>query len=230
MYFDRKCKITFICHGATIYSDEFRVSDNEVYPPLNDAGQEEIDRICEFLKRRGVKNDIIYSSSAARTVQSAKLISKIYKQDFEIIEDLKPRMCGEWNGLTFDQIESQHPEMLDKLIKFPNEKQYQELVGERLSDVMEFLSECQKAGKDIIIRHVVVPGLTDSKESVADVVRIAKSVCNPVKIELLPFRKLCVEKYRKCGLKFPLENTPECDESLIAGLRKAVEEEMAKES
>ena len=115
-------------------------------------------------------------------------------------------------------------------IKFPNEKQYQELVGERLSDVMEFLSECQKAGKDIIIRHVVVPGLTDSKESVAEVVRIAKSVCNPVKIELLPFRKLCVEKYRKCGLKFPLENTPECDESLIAGLRKAVEEEMAKES
>ena len=27
MYFSRKCKITFICHGATIYSDEFRFSD-----------------------------------------------------------------------------------------------------------------------------------------------------------------------------------------------------------
>ena len=27
MYFHRKCKITFICHGATIYSEEGRFSD-----------------------------------------------------------------------------------------------------------------------------------------------------------------------------------------------------------
>ena len=27
MYFNRKCKITFICHGATIYSEEGRFSD-----------------------------------------------------------------------------------------------------------------------------------------------------------------------------------------------------------
>lgn len=149
MYFDRKCKITFICHGATIYSDEFRVSDNEVYPPLNDAGQEEIDRICEFLKRRGVKNDIIYSSSAARTVQSAKLISKIYKQDFEIIEDLKPRMCGDWNGLTFDQIESQHPEMLDKLIKFPNEKLF-----ENCESIYEFVTRVSATINSIVEKNI----------------------------------------------------------------------------
>ena len=149
MYFDRKCKITFICHGATIYSDEFRVSDNEVYPPLNDAGQEEIDRICEFLKRRGVKNDIIYSSSAARTVQSAKLISKIYKQDFEIIEDLKPRMCGDWNGLTFDQIESQHPEMLDKLIKFPNEKLF-----ENCESINEFVTRVSVTINSIVEKNI----------------------------------------------------------------------------
>ena len=57
MYFDRKCKITYICHGATIYSDEFRFSDAEYYPPLNEAGYEEVEKICEFLKQRGVKND-----------------------------------------------------------------------------------------------------------------------------------------------------------------------------
>ena len=51
MYFDRKCKITFICNGATIYSEDDRFTDSEAYPPLNDAGQDEIERICDFLKK-----------------------------------------------------------------------------------------------------------------------------------------------------------------------------------
>ena len=34
MYFNRKCKITFICHGATIYTEEHRFSDVENYPQL----------------------------------------------------------------------------------------------------------------------------------------------------------------------------------------------------
>ena len=83
MYFDRKCKITFISHGATIYSEENRFSDKDNYPPLNENGVEEVEKICQFLKLRGVKNDRIYTSSAARCVQTAKYVSKIYKKLFE---------------------------------------------------------------------------------------------------------------------------------------------------
>jgi broad specificity phosphatase PhoE len=86
--FNRKCKITFISHGATIYSEENRVSDKENYPPLNDAGEEEIKKICEWLKKRAIKNDRIYSSSALRTVQSAQMVAKVFREDFEILEEL----------------------------------------------------------------------------------------------------------------------------------------------
>lgn len=51
MYFDRKCKITFICNGATILSEDDRFTDSETYPPLSDAGVDEIEKICEFLKK-----------------------------------------------------------------------------------------------------------------------------------------------------------------------------------
>ena len=43
MYFNRKCKITFICHGATIYSEEGRISEAENYPPLSELGVEEME-------------------------------------------------------------------------------------------------------------------------------------------------------------------------------------------
>lgn len=120
MYFNRKCKVTFICNGSTIYSEDDRFTDSEKYPPLNDAGQEEIEKICEFLAARGIKNDKIYTSPAARAVQSAGMIAKLFKQNFEIVEDLHPRKCGKFNGLTFEQIEEKYPEELERLINNPD--------------------------------------------------------------------------------------------------------------
>lgn len=104
MYFNRRCKITFICHGATIYSEEGRISDSLDYPPLSDLGIEEIENVVEYLKNRAVKNDAIYSSPAVRSQQSAQMISRLFKQDFETMDDLTSRLCGEWNGLTYSQI------------------------------------------------------------------------------------------------------------------------------
>ena len=119
MYFDRKCKITFICNGATIYSEDTRLTDFEKYPPLSDLGQDEIAKICDFLKNRGVKNDKIYSSPATRSTQSAEMVSKLFKQDYEIIEDLHPRKCGSFNGMTFAQVAEKYPDAINRLVNNP---------------------------------------------------------------------------------------------------------------
>ena len=119
MYFDRKCKITFICNGATIFSEDDRFSDSEAYPPLSDTGVAEMEKICEYLKYRAIKNDKIFTSPATRTVQSAGMISKLFKQDFEIIEDLHPRKCGSFNNLTFEQVYETSPDAMETLINSP---------------------------------------------------------------------------------------------------------------
>lgn len=100
----RKCKITYVAHGATIYSEDYRLCNQESYPPLDEKGQEEIKNICEYIKRRGVKSDMLYSSPATRCIQSAQLISKVLKQDFEVIPGLSSRNWGDWNGLTFEAV------------------------------------------------------------------------------------------------------------------------------
>ncbi|HNW26329.1 MAG TPA: phosphoglycerate mutase family protein [Candidatus Gastranaerophilaceae bacterium] len=98
--FNRKCKITFIAHGATIHSEENRVSDKENYPPINEAGEEEMAKICEWLKKRAIKTDKIYTSPALRTIQSAKIISKALKIDFEILETLTSKKNEEISDFT----------------------------------------------------------------------------------------------------------------------------------
>ena len=119
MYFNRKCKITFICNGSTIYSEDDRFTDSENYPPLSENGQQEIEKICEFIRKRGIKNSKIYSSPAVRSRQSAEMVAKVYKQDFQVIEDLHPRKCGSFNGLTFEQIYEKYPDDMERLLNSP---------------------------------------------------------------------------------------------------------------
>lgn len=58
------------------------------------------------------------------------------------------------------------------------------------------------------IRHVVVPGLTDSLDHLRRIKAMAESYPNFEKLEFLPFHKLCIEKYEQLGLEFPLKDTP----------------------
>lgn len=111
-------------------------------------------------------------------------------------------------------------------VKFDNKEKYSELVGIELDAVTDFLRCCSEANCTIIIRHVVVPGMTDTAEEVRAVKHLAAQAVYPRKIdkfELLPFKKLCIEKYEKLHMKFPLADTEECPEELIAFLRKEAE-------
>ena len=107
-------------------------------------------------------------------------------------------------------------------VKFPREEQYVGMVGQSLENVKEFLRLCDECGCNVTVRHVVVPGITDTEESVKAVADIAKQVKNLKKIELLPFKKLCLEKYQRLGIPFPLENTPECDPDTLKKLYEAI--------
>lgn len=175
MYFSRKCKITYICHGATIYSDEGRFSDAENYPPLSEGGQEEMEKICEYLRQRGIKNSKIYASPATRTVQSAQMVAKVYKMNFEIAEDLHPRKCGQFNGLTFDQVEAKYPEALEKLINEPQTK-----TPEDAESVCEFI-ERTKISIDKIVdendssRIIIVTHPDIIKAAICDALNIPAS-------------------------------------------------------
>ena len=95
-------------------------------------------------------------------------------------------------------------------IKASSEEECRSRFGTSLSVTQAFLSACDEANCRIRIRHVVVPGMNDNEESIAAICRIARQYRCFEKIELLPFRRLCTEKYKKLGIPFPLEDTPAC--------------------
>jgi pyruvate formate lyase activating enzyme len=108
-------------------------------------------------------------------------------------------------------------------VKMTDEQSYERYVGGKLSDTLGFLEILDKKRIPVWIRHVVVPNINDTKEDVEKLCQLLTPFSCVEKIELLPFKKLCIEKYVSLGIKFPLESTPQMSEQGINELRKIVE-------
>lgn len=158
MYFNRKCKITFISHGATIHSEEGRFSDLLNYPPLSELGVEEVQNVVSYLKARGIKNDAIYTSPSVRALQTATLVSKLFKHEYEVIDDLYSRKLGEWNGLTYSQILAKYPNAFLDMISAPDKKLCKDFESNvefvnRVKKVADLLVENNIGNRIIIVTH-----------------------------------------------------------------------------
>lgn len=105
--FKRRCKITFIAHGATVHSMDGIINDTLKYPKLNEFGEEEIEKVCEYLEKRGVAYDKIYTSPNSCCTQSAQIIAKLFKQKAVSI-DLTQRNHGVWHGSFYADLYKEH--------------------------------------------------------------------------------------------------------------------------
>lgn len=104
-------------------------------------------------------------------------------------------------------------------IKFTSDGQYRQYCGGSLSEVEKFLSRTESLGIPLWVRHVVIPGLTDTEDNITKLWQIANKYSNLQRVELLPFRKLCVQKYEKMGIDFPFADRNECSAQTLGALK-----------
>jgi len=93
--------------------------------------------------------------------------------------------------------------------KYANEQDYLEYTKCGQNNVDAFLNELEKRHIPVWLRRVIIPSLNDDEASMLQLKSICEKYSCVEKVELLPFRKLCIEKYREMNIPFPLENTPE---------------------
>ena len=103
-------------------------------------------------------------------------------------------------------------------VKMTSEEDYKKYTGGSLDGTLRFLSELDKMGKEVWIRHVVVPNINDTEDDIKVLKELLKPYSCITKIELLPYKDLCREKYKMLGIEFPLENTPPMSAARIAEL------------
>ena len=94
--------------------------------------------------------------------------------------------------------------MLD--IKSINDEICKELTGFSNKLELEFARYLSSINKDIWIRQVLVPGITDSEEDLLQLKRFLDSLSSVKKIDILPYHDLGKFKWENLGVDYPLKN------------------------
>ncbi|WP_369185499.1 pyruvate formate-lyase-activating protein [Streptomyces sp. Y1] len=85
---------------------------------------------------------------------------------------------------------------------------YRHLTGRELAPTLHFARRLAGLGKEVWVRFVLVPGLTDPAENVEGVAAFTASLGNVTRVDVLPFHRLGLAKWRALDLECTLAGTP----------------------
>ena len=93
-------------------------------------------------------------------------------------------------------------------IKCIDKEIHKQLTGVELEPVLKTAEYLAEIGKKVWIRHVLVPGITDSDEQLRRLAEYISNLKNVEKVEILPFHKMGEYKWESMGYKYELKDTP----------------------
>ena len=92
--------------------------------------------------------------------------------------------------------------------KYTNDADYIKRCGCEKHRVDAFLDVLEQKRIPVWLRQVIIPSVNDDEASVKKLFELEKKYKTVEKTELLPFCRLCVEKYAEMGIEFPLADIP----------------------
>lgn len=81
---------------------------------------------------------------------------------------------------------------------------YRRTTGRELQPTLDFGRRLAAAGKEIWVRFVLVPGLTDAVENVDAVADHVASLATVSRVEVLPFHQMGRDKWQRLGMDYEL--------------------------
>ena len=91
-------------------------------------------------------------------------------------------------------------------IKHSDPQGHIDLTGKTQEPVLAFLSKLGEKRIPVLIRHVSVPGITDSEKELSELGRILAHHDNIAGLDVLPYHTMGTRKYRELGIPYPLED------------------------
>lgn len=113
------------------------------------------------------------------------------------------------NGFLGDRLSDDELKKIDLVlldIKGWDRERHRHLTGKDIGPVLDFALRLAEQKRPIWLRFVLVPGLTDDVDGVAQIARFAASVKTVERVDVLPFHQMGRFKWRKLGLDYSLED------------------------
>ncbi len=192
-----KCKY---CHNRDSWSTEqnnrmtvedvwedFKKYKNFYHPPaLTVSGGEpllqleSLTELFKFFKNEGVHNTLDTSGGLFNIARKDKYLELLKYTDLVLLD-----------------------------IKHIDNEVHKELVGTSNEHILEFARFLSETGVKVIIRHVLVPDITNDVEMLKQMRKFLDTLSNVIKIEILPYHTKGIHKWENLGLEYPLKGVRE---------------------
>lgn len=136
--------------------------------------------------------------------QLTKLFTKLKEQGIHTALDTNGHVL---NHHVKDLLELTDLVLLD--VKHIDDSMHEIVTGKSNAKTLAFAKYLQDINKPFWLRYVLVPGLTDKPEHLHKLGEYFKDFENIEKLEIQPYHKLGVHKWKHLGMDYPLEGTPE---------------------
>lgn len=135
---------------------------------------------------------------------------------FKILKSEGIHTALDTSGITFCADDENNIERHAKLLEYTDlvlldikhidEDGHIKLTGKSNKNTLAFAKYLSETGKDIWIRHVLVPEITDKDEYLYKLREFIDGLKTVKKVEVLPYHTLGVVKYEKLGLDYMLKD------------------------
>ena len=169
----------------------------------------------EHLLRRAVSLKSYYGKEGGVTfsggeplIQSQQLIplcKALKEENIHINIDTNGRVLNEYSKEILDN----YADLVMLDIKHIDDDWHHKLTGLTNANTLKFAEYREKSGKPMWLRHVLVPGWNDQEEFLHSFGQYFKDYKTIQKVEIIPYHKLGIHKWKVMGWKYELEDVPE---------------------
>ncbi|MGI6091390.1 MAG: alpha-ribazole phosphatase [Veillonellaceae bacterium] len=111
-------KIILVRHGQTLWNVEMKYQ-GQTDIALTEKGLEQAQMVAKRLANESIS--AIYSSDLSRAFATAEIIAAKHNLQVIGVPELREISFGDWEGLTYTNINSGWPQIMDKLFTCPDE-------------------------------------------------------------------------------------------------------------
>lgn len=165
----------------------------------------EYDSYKEFLKSGGI------TATGGEPLAQPEFLAEF----FSLAKSKGVHTCLDSSGIVYDP---NSPEKVDKVlavtdlvmldIKHIDPEEHKKLTGFSNKNILGFAQHIAELGIPLWIRHVVVPGITDSEDELFRLGEFISGLKTLKALDVLPYHDMAKAKYKELGIPYPLPDTP----------------------
>lgn len=134
---------------------------------------------------------------------------------------------------TLDTCGYAQPETIDKIcskvdlflydLKIIDDRRHRKFTGASNKPILKNLKKLAEKGSNIVVSFPIIPGINDDEKNVAETAKFIDSLTNIQQVNLLPYHRAGIEKYKNLGKPYKLNTTRPPTHQKVESVKEKIE-------